>query len=168
MLEYEGPALIGMAFETRLLVSHGLLDVAWARGHSPGGSKGAVGIVAVRAGYHSFLDAVFEGHGELRAHIGMALFAESGLGFPKQRVNRLGTMNRVATGTRHPIKSVLGTPDIGPRERLAVTTKTGVEYSLSRQRRERKNCLLSAAVCDVIPGRSVASLAAGAFRGFFA
>ena len=168
MLEYKGPALIGMALETRLLVSHGLLDMAWTRSHSPGGSKGAVRIVAVRAGDYSFLDAVFEGHRELHAHIGVAFFTESGLGFPKQRVNGLRPMNRVATGTCHPIESVLGIPDVGPRERLAVAAKTGVEYFFSRKHREREDCVFSAVVVDVISGRSVASLAAGIFREFFA
>ena len=59
--------------------------------------------MAVRTGDHTFLNAVLEGHRELRAHIGMALFTQRGLGLPEQRASRLGAMNRMATGTCHPI-----------------------------------------------------------------
>jgi hypothetical protein len=80
MLEDEGPSLIGVAVETRLLIRQALVDVARARGHSPGGGEGAVRIVAVCTGDHSFLDTVFERHRELRAHIGVALFTQRRLG----------------------------------------------------------------------------------------
>ena len=120
MLEYEGTSLIGVAVETGLLIRHGLVHVAGARGHSPGGSKGAMRIMAVGTGHRSFLDAVLEGHRELYAHIGMATFAERGLGLAQQRAIRLGAMNRMAAGACHSIQSVLRAPYIRPRQLLTV------------------------------------------------
>ena len=114
MLEYEGPPFIGVAFEARLFVRHGLLDVARARGHPPGGSKRPVRIVAVRTRHHSFLHAVLEGHRELRAHVGMTLFTESGLRLAQERAHGLRAMNRMAAGTCHAVESMLRTTDIGP------------------------------------------------------
>ena len=60
-------------------------------------------VVAVSARHHSFLDAVFEGHRELRAHVGMALFAKCGLGLAQECASGLRVMNRMATGTCHPV-----------------------------------------------------------------
>ena len=59
--------------------------------------------MAIGARDHSFLHAVLEGHRELHAHIGMAPFAERGLGLAEQRANRLRTMNRMTTGACHAI-----------------------------------------------------------------
>lgn len=114
MLEYKRPPFIGVAFQTGLFVRHGLVYLTRPRGHFPGGSKGAVRIVAVRARDHAFLHAVFERHRKLRAHVGMALFTERGLGLAQERANGLRAMNRMTTGTCHAVQSVLRTPDIGP------------------------------------------------------
>ena len=103
MLEDEGAALIGVAVETGLLVRHGLIDLVRARGHPPGGSKGTVRIVAVGAGDHSFLHAVFEGHRELHAHVGVAPFTKRGLGLAQERVDGMRAMNRMATGACQPV-----------------------------------------------------------------
>jgi hypothetical protein len=46
--------------------------------------------------------------------------------------------------------------------------ETSVEYLLRRKRRKRTNGILPAAIVDVIPGRTVAPLAAGVFGRFFA
>ena len=70
-------------------------------------------IVTIRARDDSFLDPVLEGHGELRAHVRVAFFAQRRLRLPKQRVNRLRAMNRMATGTGHTIQGVLGGSNIG-------------------------------------------------------
>jgi hypothetical protein len=60
-------------------------------------------IVAVGACDHSFFHAVLEGHRELSAHVGMAPFAERGLGFAQERAHGLRAMNRMATGACHPV-----------------------------------------------------------------
>ena len=103
MFEDEGPALIGMAIKARLFVWPRLLYVSRARGHPPSGSKGSVRIVAVGAGDHSFFHSVLEGHRELSAHVGMAPFAERGLGLAQERAHGLRPVNRMATGACHPV-----------------------------------------------------------------
>jgi hypothetical protein len=76
MLEDEGTPFVRMTVKARLFVGHGLVYMVRARAHPPGWSKRAMRIVAVRARDDSFLDTVFEGHRQLRPHVGMAPFAE--------------------------------------------------------------------------------------------
>ena len=168
MLKYEGPALIGMAIETGLFVRHGLLYVARARCHPPSRSKGPVRIMAVGARYYPFLDAVLKGHRELCAHVGMALFAQCGLGFAQEPANGLRAVNRMTTGTCHPVQRVLRAPDIRPRERLTVAAKARVQYLLGGKRRERTDRLRSAAIIDMLPAGAVTALAACALRWLLA
>lgn len=168
MLEDEGAALIGVAVETGLLVRHGLIDLVRARSHSPGGSKSAVRIVTVGARYYSFLDPVFERHRELCAHVGMALFAQRGLGLAQERANGLRAVNRMTTGTCHPVQSVLRAPDIRARKRLTVAAKASVQYLLGGKPRERTDGLRSAAIIDMLPAGAVTALAACALRWLLA
>ena len=62
---------------------------------------------------------------------------------------------------------MLRTPDIRPRKLLTVAAKAGVQYFPGGKRRERKNCLLSAAVGDMIAARPMAALATRALRRLF-
>jgi len=168
VLKDERASLIRMAFEARLFVGHDFLNEAWARRHPPSGSKGAVGIVAVRARHHAFLDAVFEGHRELHAHIGVALFTERGLGLLEQGANGPGAMNRMATRTCHAVQGMLGASDIRPRECLTVATEAGVQYAFRRKRGERNNRRFSPVIIEVIPPWTMAPLATRALRRFLA
>ena len=123
-------------------------------------------IVAVCTRDHTFLDAVLEGHRELYAHIGMAPFAERGLGLAQQRASGLRAMNRMATGACHPIQSVLRTPYIRSRQRLAVAAQAGVNDALGGKFRERDNGRFTAVIIDVIAAGTVASLATRVLRCF--
>src|SRR5690348_15188226 len=79
MLEQKRPALFGVALEARLFVGERLLNHSRPRGHSPVGGERSVRIVAVGARHEPLVDAMFEGHGELRADRGMAGVTETGL-----------------------------------------------------------------------------------------
>ena len=68
MLIDEWTALIDMAFQARLFVSSGLIHHARPGRHIPGRRERSVRIVAVRALYESFIDAMLERHRKLCAH----------------------------------------------------------------------------------------------------
>src|SRR5215510_687973 len=68
MFKNKRPAFVGMTVDARFFVGLGLLHMARTRRVSPGGLKRSVGIVAIRAVHETFVDAVLEGQGKLRAH----------------------------------------------------------------------------------------------------
>ena len=81
MLKKKRPAFVGMTVDARFFVGLGVLYIARSRCVSPGGLKRSVWIVAIRAVHETFVDAVLEGHGKLRAHVRVAAVAEIRLSF---------------------------------------------------------------------------------------
>ena len=75
-------------------------------------SNDAVRIVAVRTLHEAFVDAVLGGHGELRAHGGVAAVAQLVLLLREQVFRRGRMVDRVATGAGHVVLRVLGAVDI--------------------------------------------------------
>ena len=80
MLKNKRPAFVGMTVDTRFFVGLRLLHMARPRCVSPRGLKGSVWIVAIRAVHETFVDAVLEGQGKLRAHVSVAAVAQIRLG----------------------------------------------------------------------------------------
>ena len=80
MLKNKRPAFVGMTVDARFFVGLGLLHMARPRRVSPRGLKRSVWIVAIRAVHETFVDAVLEGHGKLRAHVSVAAVAQIRLG----------------------------------------------------------------------------------------
>ena len=76
MLKKKRPAFVGMTVDARFFVGLGMLHIARPRRVSPGGLKRSVWIVAIRAVHETFVDAVFEGQGKLRAHVSVAAVAQ--------------------------------------------------------------------------------------------
>ena len=76
MLKKKRPAFVGMTVDARFFVGLGMLHMAWPRRVSPGGLKRSVWIVAIGAVHETFVDAMLEGQGKLRAHVSVAAVAQ--------------------------------------------------------------------------------------------
>ena len=75
VLKDKGSAFVGVALQAGLFID-GLVHHARPSGGPPGRRTGTVRIVAVAAGHKTFVDAMFEGHGKLRADVGVTAVAE--------------------------------------------------------------------------------------------
>ena len=80
MLKKKRPAFVAMTVDAGFFVGLGMLYIAWTRRVRPGGLKRSVWIVAIRAAHETFIDAVLEGQGKLRAHVRVAAVAQIRLG----------------------------------------------------------------------------------------
>ena len=80
MLKKKRPAFVGMTVDARFFVGLGMLHIARPSRVSPRGLKCSVWIVAIRAVHETFVDAVLERQGKLRAHVSVAAVAEIRLG----------------------------------------------------------------------------------------
>ena len=80
MLKKKRPAFVAMTVDARFFVCLRMLYIARTRRVSPGGLKRTVWIVAIRAAHETFIDAVLEGQGKLRAHVSVAAVAQIRLG----------------------------------------------------------------------------------------
>ncbi len=83
----EGAAFFRVALQAGLFIGKHLFHHTGTGGHAPGRCEGAVGIVAIRAGHESFVDAVLEGHGELAANVGVAAITEVGLALEPEEIS---------------------------------------------------------------------------------
>jgi len=116
-----------VALEAGLFVPFGLIDHARPRCHSCGGSEGSVGIVAVRTLDYALIDAMLEGHRELRPDSTVAAIAEIRLPLGQQKFRRGRLVNRVAIGTDHILLHVNAAADVGTREGLTVAAEARVQ-----------------------------------------
>jgi hypothetical protein len=76
VLEYERSAFLYVAAQTSLFIKRFLRDHVRPIGHAPCRSKRAVRVVAIAALHESFIDAMLEGHRELRLNGWMAGVAQ--------------------------------------------------------------------------------------------
>ena len=106
MLKKKRPAFVGMTVDARFFVGLGMLHIARPRRVSPGGLKRSMWIVAIRAVHETFVDAVLERQGKLRAHVGVAAVAQIRLGLGQQILGRRGTVNGMAVGAHDAIDGV--------------------------------------------------------------
>ena len=113
MLIEERSALFRVALQTRFFVGQCLVIHARAVGHAPRGEERPVRVVAIRAVHEAFVDAMLEGHGELRANIRVAAIAEIGLAAGQQEFWRLELVYGVAPGANHSVQGVRAAPDVG-------------------------------------------------------
>ena len=97
----ERPALVDVAFQTRLFIRLRLIDHTGTHTHAPGRRVGAVGIVAIRALDDSLVHTMLERHVELCADLRMAGVAEVRLIPREQEFRRSGTMDRMAVRANH-------------------------------------------------------------------
>ena len=137
VLEDERPAFIGMALQTRLFVPQGLFHKPWPQSHPPGGRERTVWIVAVGALHESFVDAVLDRHGELRANRLVATVTEIDLLLGQQKFGNRRLMDGVAAGTDDIRLGMLRAADIGAREIFRVAREAGVEHLCGLHERER-------------------------------
>ena len=98
VLKDKGSAFVGVALQAGLFID-GLVHHARPSRSPPGGRTGTVRIVAVAARHKAFIDAMFEGHGKLRADVGVTAIAEVHLLFGKERLGGGGLVYGVAVGT---------------------------------------------------------------------
>lgn len=123
----EGAALVDVALEAGLFVLEARGDHAGTGGHAPGGGVGAVGIMAVGALHEAFVDAVFDGLGELGLDVGVALVAELGLGFGEELAGRGGLVDGMTGGAGDVGGGVGGAADVGAGELFGVAGEAVVE-----------------------------------------
>jgi hypothetical protein len=128
VLEDERPAFIGMALQTRLCVLQRLFHKRWPQSHPPSGRERTVWIVAVGALHESFVDAVLDRHGELRANRLVATITEIDLLLGQQKFGNRRLMDGVAVGTDDVRLGMLRTADIGAREIFRVAREAGIKH----------------------------------------
>lgn len=127
VFKQEWPTFVGVTLKTRLFIGEHLIDHARSLAHTPGCRLHTVGIMAIGALDHTFVDPVLERHIELSPNVGVAAVADFAL-FSCQKVFKtMRTVYGVAIGTDDVVEAVLGTPDVCAREVLRMTAKTIVE-----------------------------------------
>ena len=164
----EGTPLIDMALQAGLLIGLRLVDHVRTLAGSPGWGGGSVGIVAIGALDGAFVDAMLEGHGELRAHGGVAGIAEIGLLFGEHLCGSLRLVNGMAIGSDHVVQGVRAAADVGSRNGLRVAAQARIENFCRADLREDANGFFAAAGVEVVASRAVATLATGVFGLFLA
>ena len=161
VLEDKRTTLVDVAFETRLFIPLGLIHHMRTIGHAPRGRGGAVRVVAIRALHEALVDAVLEGHGELRAYGGMAAVTEVGLLLREQEFWRRLAMNGMAICADDVVIGMHATPDVGAGNRLGMAEQAVIENLLGGHKRKRHgNRIAPATGGDMVRPRSVAALAA--------
>src|SRR5579884_68750 len=160
VLEDEGAALLHMASQASLFVEQALGDHGRAIGHAPGGRKGAVRIVAIGALHEPFVDAMFEGHRELRADVRMAAVAEVALLMSEEPGSGCGGVNGVARHAGHAGLRMLGAADIGAIEIGSVAGEATIENLAGGTVGEGEDGLLRG-VLDMVAGGPMTAFAAG-------
>jgi hypothetical protein len=114
-----------------------------------------------------FIDAVLEGHGELRLHRGVAGITKFRLLLlSKQKFRGLRTVDGVAVGAHNIRLGVSATADIGARKSLGVAPQTGIERFCGSNFGERDNGRFSSASLDVGLAGSMTAFAAGILGRF--
>ena len=71
----ERATFVAVAFHAGFFVGLGVFGHARTDAHAPSGRLRAVRVVAIRALHEAFVDPMFEGHGELGFHAGVATAA---------------------------------------------------------------------------------------------
>src|SRR5258707_11786879 len=137
--------------------------------HAPGRSWSAVGIVAIGALHETLVHAMFEGHGKLRSHIGVAAIAEIGLQLGEKCLGGLSLVNGVTVCADDVALGVRRPPNVGAREILAVAGEAAIKNLL---RLHNGVCMgdgrFSTASLHMLLARSVTTFAAGSLRRLLA
>lgn len=136
MLEREWSAFIGMALQTSLFIHQLLTDHRGPRRHAPRRRGRAMRIMAIAASHESFIHAVLERHGELRADIGMAAVTELRLAFRQQEFGRSRFVDGVALRAADVVQRVNRAVDIRAGEAFGMATQAGLCGFSWRQQRE--------------------------------
>lgn len=168
MLKHEGPALFGVAFEAGLFIAQRLVNHARTRRHPPGGSECAVRIVAIGAGHETLVDAMLEGHVELRSDRLMARIAEVGLIVGEQEFRRRGMMDGVTARADDVVQRMRGPAYIASRQRLGMAAKAVVEDLARLKLGEGDDRALAAMRFDVRFTRAMTAFATSALGWLFA
>lgn len=157
-------ALVGMAFEARLLVTFLLIDQVSSRAHPPRRGESAVRIMAIGTLNGTLIHAMLERHGELRLHGSVAGIAELTLLLLREEKFRgFRIMDGMAVGANDVRLRVRAAADVRPRERLRMAAQAGIESFLWSDFGKRDDSRLASVSFDVgFPG-SVAAFATGIF-----
>lgn len=155
----EGAPFVNVALEAGLFVLQARGDHAGPGGHAPGGGVGAVGVVAVRALHEAFVDAVFDGLGELGLDVGVALVAELGLGFGEELAGGGGFVDGMAGSAGDVGGGVRGAADVGAGELFGVAGEAVVEGGAGGELGEGDDFGFVAFAFDVGATGAVAGLA---------
>ena len=167
VLEKERTALVCVALQARLFVALCLFHHSRAQSRAPRGRSRSVWIMAIRTLNNSFVDPVFERHGELRSHRGVAGIAEVRLLLRQQKLRCRCLMNGMATAADDVGQRMRGPADIGARKIFRVTGEAVVQdFFRLHQREGVRNGSLAAASLYVSLRRAVATFAACSRRRF--
>jgi len=160
-------AFVDVAFEAGFFVLQPVGHHARAGGHAPGGGVGAMGIVAVGALHEAFVDAVFDGHGELGLNVGVAGIAEVGLRTGEKLLGGSGFVDGMAVGANDIGGGVRGAADVGARDLPAMTRQAGVEGLFGLELGKGNDLAFVAFGFDVSLAGAVAAFAAFVFEREF-
>lgn len=164
VLKDEGAALVDVTLHARLFVLEAVRHHARTGRHAGGRGVGSMGIVAIGALHEALIDAVFDGHGELRANVGVATVAEVSLRLGEELLGGGCLMDGVAVGANHVGSGVGTTTDVGAADLLGVAVEAGVEGLLGSVAGEGDDFGFVAFGFDVRLARAVAALAAFLFE----
>jgi hypothetical protein len=163
MFENKGAALIRVALQTGLFVIVRRSEQTGRAASPPRGREASVRIVAIRALHDAFVDAVFDGHAELRANRLVTPVAKFTLLLCQQKFSSRGMMDRVAICTNHISVSMLGPPDIRFRKIFGMAAKAGIDHLRRSHLRESANRCRAPSGRHMIAPRPMTSLATGLF-----
>lgn len=166
MLKGERPAFIKVTFQTSFFVDV-LLDHVGPGRHAPGGRRSAMRIVAIAASHEPFVDAMLEGHVELRANIGVAAVTKLRLAFGQQKFGRRCLVYGVTLSAANVVERVDRAMDVRAGETFGMAAQTGLRCLLRRQQRECANGGLAAMGLDMGFAGTMAAFTAGVFGFFF-
>lgn len=127
MLKEKRPALVDVAFQTRLLILKASVNHLGPPGHLPSWRVGPVGVVAVRTVHEALINPMLEGLGELSPYFVVATITDLALSFREQVFGRLRLMYRVTRGTRDVGLRMRASPDVGSVSILGMTAEARIE-----------------------------------------
>lgn len=163
----KGTALFSVTFQASLFIAFRLIHQARTRREPPHGSKGAMRIMAVRALDRAFVNAMLEGHRELRPHGGVTTVTQVRLPARQQKFRCLSFVNRMAIRANDVVHGMRGMANIRPRQRFAMTGEASVQNLPRFQLRERDDGRFAAVRLNVRSARPVTSFAPSFLRWFF-
>ena len=162
----ERAALFRVALQARLFVREGLIEHAGTGSHTPGGSEGAVGIVAISTSHEAFVDAMLKRHGELAANVGVAAVTKISLALRQQKFRNRRFVDGVAIGADHVVEGMGGAADVGTAQGFGVAAEAIVQNLLGLELGKSHDGSFAAVRLDVGLTRAVTCLASGTFGRF--
>jgi hypothetical protein len=125
-------------------------------------------IMTVGARHEAFVDAMLERHGKLATDIGVACVAKVDLALGQQEFRLRRLVDGVAIGAYHVVQRVGGAANVGAAQGFSVTAQAVIENLFGLQLGKGDYASFSPMRFDVRLAGTVAALASGVVRRFFA